>query len=107
MNSGVRMVRGALLGRGIFVQRERVRQSLHRVDPISLSLRRHVAIQRRQYFVSGPNALWLVKPNACIIHMFHNNELIYINFRHIDGHHKLIRWKLVIHGGEGSFTEII
>lgn len=35
MNSGVRMVRGALLGRGIFVQRERVRQSLHRVDPIN------------------------------------------------------------------------
>ena len=31
---------------------------------------------------------------------------IYI-FRHIDGHHKLIRWRLVIHGGIDGFSRKI
>ncbi|CAJ0927556.1 8614_t:CDS:1 [Entrophospora sp. SA101] len=38
----------------------------------------------RKYKVSGPNALW-----------------------HIDGHHKLIRWKIVIHGAIDGYTHLI
>ena len=56
MDSGVSMTRGALIGRGIRVQRQRVRDSLHRVDPISQSLRRRVITYRRHYSVPGPNA---------------------------------------------------
>ncbi|CAJ0823105.1 10562_t:CDS:2 [Entrophospora sp. SA101] len=38
----------------------------------------------RKYKVSGPNALW-----------------------HIDGHHKLIHWKIVIHGAIDGYTRLI
>ncbi|CAC5367779.1 unnamed protein product [Mytilus coruscus] len=39
---------------------------------------------RRKYSVAGPNDLW-----------------------HIDGHHALIRWKLVTHGGIDGFSRLI
>lgn len=42
------------------------------------------AIQRRNYSVPGPNALW-----------------------HLDGNHKLIRWRLVVHGGIDGFSRMI
>ncbi len=42
------------------------------------------AIQRRGYSVPGPNALW-----------------------HLDGNHKLIRWRLVIHGAIDGFSRMI
>ena len=41
-------------------------------------------IPRRTYNVTSPNSLW-----------------------HIDGHHKLIRWKLVIHGGIDGYSRMI
>ena len=54
------MLRGALLSRGIIVQRERIRSSIRRVDPISQSLRSRCRISRRPYSVPGPNSLWWV-----------------------------------------------
>ena len=57
-NSGERMVIGALKGYGVKVQRERVRQSICRIDPVSRELRRRTAIRRRVYSVRTPNALW-------------------------------------------------
>ena len=74
---GYRMVKGHLLRLGIQVARRRVRDSSCRVDPEGIALGWSNAIQRRTYNVYGPNALW-----------------------HIDGQHGLIRWGLVIHGGE-------
>ena len=58
MDAGLSFVRGSLLSRGIVVQRQRVIDSMRRVDPISQSLRRIVRVQRREYNVAGPNALW-------------------------------------------------
>lgn len=58
--SGERMVLGALKGYGVKVQRERVRQSIGRVDPVSRELRRRTAIHQRVYNVRTPNALWYV-----------------------------------------------
>ena len=55
---------------------QRVRESIHRVDPFGLETRLCRTLHHRQYNVASPNALW-----------------------HINGHHKLIRWQLVIHGG--------
>jgi len=46
-----------------------------RVDRLGMALRRREKIERRRYSVPRPNHLW-----------------------HIDGHHKLIQWGIVIHG---------
>ena len=33
--------------------------------------------------------------------------LIFLNYRHIDGNHKLIRWRFVLHGGIDGFSRTI
>eukprot|EP00794_Sanderia_malayensis_P014537 gene14537-16040_t len=83
-NAGETYVIGACNSRGIFVQRQRIRDAIKVVDPVSRALRRTVSIMRRVYSVPGPNALW-----------------------HIDGHHKLIRWRIVIHGGIDGYSWLI
>ncbi|XP_028398668.1 uncharacterized protein LOC114522227 [Dendronephthya gigantea] len=82
--SGESYVRGGLKGRHIHVQRERVRESIHRVDPIGRSIRRRYAICRRVYSVKGPNHLW-----------------------HIDSNHKLISQRFVIHGCIDGFSRLV
>lgn len=82
--SGVCMLQGYLNSIGTHVQRERVRGSLSRVDPLGSVLRRHQTISRRRYCVPGPNSLW-----------------------HIDGHHSLIRWGFVVHGGVDGYSRLI
>ena len=67
-DAGIRMIKGALDSQGLRVPFVRVREVLLDIDPIGTQLRWASVIRRRQYSVSGPNALW-----------------------HIDGHHKLIR----------------
>ncbi len=58
-NSGERMVIGALMSRGIRVQRSRIRSSICRVDPVGRNLRKkRAAIKRRRYNVATPNTLW-------------------------------------------------
>lgn len=69
---------------GVNVQRSRLRTSIHRVDPHTVELCHRVTVRRRVYSVDGPNSLW-----------------------HIDGNHKLIRWKLVVHGGIDGKTRTI
>lgn len=49
--------------------------SLYRMDRLGQTLRNQDVIKRRKYKVPRPNYLW-----------------------HMDGHHKLIRWGIVIHG---------
>ena len=83
-DSGCRMVEGVLRSEGVLVQRERVRQSLCRVDPTGSQRRLDRALHRRQYQVPSPNALW-----------------------HIDGNHKLVRWHFVIHGCTDGFSRFI
>ena len=83
-NIGQAMIQGLLLQQGIHVQRYRVRESIARTDPIGRSLRWHQAVQRRSYSVQGANSLW-----------------------HIDGHHSLVRWRFVIHGGIDGYSRLI
>ena len=83
-NAGLVMVQGYLQSRGVQVQRYRVRQSVARNDPIRQKVRWHQPLTRRTYSVPGPNALW-----------------------HIDGHHSLIRWRLVMHGGIDGYSRMI
>jgi len=78
--AGESYVSGGLRARGIFVQRHRIRDILSEIDPVGRALRRRAAIQRRQYNVRAPNHLW-----------------------HIDGNHKLVNWRFVIHGCECTY----
>uniref|UniRef100_A0A1X7VRJ2 Integrase core domain-containing protein n=1 Tax=Amphimedon queenslandica TaxID=400682 RepID=A0A1X7VRJ2_AMPQE len=64
--------------------RERVRRAIHHVDRLNTALQWNFHILRRTYSVPGPNSLW-----------------------HIDGNHKLIKWKFVIHGGIDGYTRMI
>ena len=78
------MITSHLRARGINVQRNRVRESIHRVDPQGADDRRCRRIQRRVYSVPCPNFIW-----------------------HLDGNHKLICWLLVVHVGIDRFSRLI
>ncbi len=77
------MIQGHLIARGIHVQRQRLRESIVRVRGTG-SNGLPQAIIRRVYYVPGPNYLW-----------------------HIDGNHKLIKYRLVIHGGIDGFSRLV
>lgn len=65
---------GFLRAKMVIVQRQRIRESIHRVDPTNAFLRWIHQNRRWVYSVPGPNSLW-----------------------HNDGVHKLIHWGLIIH----------
>lgn len=69
---------------GHCLQRRRVQASLQRVDVLGSVLRQNTTIKRRVYKVPQPNALW-----------------------HLDGHHKLIFWGIVIHGIIDGFDRTV
>ena len=66
------------------VQRQRLRESIKRVDPEYSNSRWRGNIFRRSYCVPGPNSLW-----------------------HIDGNHRLIRWRMVVHGCINGYSRLI
>ena len=41
-----------------------------------------------------------------LVYIWYSNLTYFMN-RHIDGHHKLIRWRLVIHGGIDGYSRLI
>ena len=65
----------------ILATRQRVRDSIHRVDPEGVADRRSMRIQRVRYSVPGPHHVW-----------------------HIDGNHKLKDFHMVIHGAIDGFS---
>ena len=83
-HDGERMLIGHLRSLNIHIPRWRIRQCIHRVDPNGVRERSIKLIQRRTYFVKGPNYVW-----------------------HMDGNHKLIRWKFVIHGAVDGYSRLI
>ena len=66
------------------VQRHRIRDALHVVDPEGVHSHLRGILHRRQYSVPSPNALW-----------------------HVDGNHKLIRWRIIVHGGIDGFSRVV
>ena len=78
------MIQGHLLHSGIKVQRSKLRAAIHRVDHNNTVSRHSSVIRRRIYSSSHPNAVW-----------------------HLDGNHKMIRWKMVIHAGIDGFSRLI
>ena len=83
-NDGEVMLAGHLRSQGIRVQRAKLRASIHRIDPTGTAERRSVAVKRRVYHVEAANDVW-----------------------HIDGNHKLIRWRMVVHGGIDGYSRLI
>ena len=81
--AGQKTLAGYLESQGYHIQRWRIHDSLLRVDPWGVEQRTRNILHRRQYRVKGPNSLW-----------------------HIDGNHKLIRWRIVIHGGVDGYSRI-
>lgn len=81
---GQTMVWGHLRSLGFKVTRARVREAIHVTDPINTALRWRQVTPRRIYSVPGPNCLW-----------------------HIDGHHKLIRWRMVTHCAIDGFSRLV
>lgn len=76
-NAGYRMISGLLVQEGIRPQQHRVRECMHRVDPLGVATRWGECIRRRMYNVLSPLTLW-----------------------HLDGNHKLIRYEYEpLHGG--------
>jgi hypothetical protein len=84
VNAGYRMVDGFLRGNEISATRKVVREILQDRDPDGNTLRRAEMIHRRVYSVPFVNSLW-----------------------HIDGQHKLVNWKFVIHGGVDGKSRLI
>ena len=82
--TGQSYITGYLRSKGLRVQRSRVRQSMARLDPENAALRWGAVVTRRTYLVPWPNSLW-----------------------HLDGHHSLIRWGLVVHGCIDGFSRRI
>ena len=83
-NDGEVLLNGHLIRRKIFIPRSKLRASIHRVDPHNTATRKSITVRRRVYHAEGPNAVW-----------------------HVDGHHKLIHWRLVTHGGIDGFSRTI
>ena len=77
-------ITGHLRSQGVCVQRRRIRESLHRVDTCGVESTARGVLHRRVYCVDSPNSLW-----------------------HLDGYHKLIRLRIVIHGGIDGYSRLI
>ena len=81
---GENMIMQILRQTGIDVQRYRLRDSMHIIDPVGISERKRSRLHSRVYEVMGPNHLW-----------------------HIDTNHKLVRWRFVIIGGIDGFSRMV
>ena len=68
---------------GLRIQQQRVVDAINRIDKLGQGMRHRVGkkMLRRKYSVPRPNTLW-----------------------HIDGHHKLIAWGIVLHGVADGYT---
>ena len=77
-------MKGHLMRLGVKVRRSELRASIHRVDHERTVERHSHVVNRRTYLVAAPNSVW-----------------------HVDGNHKLIRWRLVVHAGVDGFSRSI
>ena len=77
-------IAGLQMQEGLILQQHRVRDCLLVMDPIGMQTRWAKYIEPWRYYVPWVNSLW-----------------------HIDGHHKLIDWKIVIHTGIDGKSRLI
>ena len=77
-------LQGHLRAQGLHLQWNRLHTAIHQSDPMSAETRRRPRICRRLYSLPCPNYLW-----------------------HIDGNHKQIRWRMVLHHAVNGFSCLI
>jgi DNA-binding Lrp family transcriptional regulator len=82
--SGESIIYELLISIGYKIQRQRIRESIHRIDPIGPAVRWSNFVERQPYKVAGPNSLW-----------------------HNDGTHSLIRWKFIIHAFIDGYSRAV
>lgn len=78
--SGLQYVTGFPRKHGLRVQKRLVISSLKPIDGLGIVLRNRKVTIGKKYSIKRPHALW-----------------------HLDGHHKMIRWGVVIHGFADGF----
>ncbi|KAJ3568669.1 hypothetical protein NP233_g5559 [Leucocoprinus birnbaumii] len=85
-DSGQRYAFGHLRKLGLNLPRTRMRLSIKRVNRVGVLLRqqKQQEVDRGKYEVPRPNSLW-----------------------HLDGHHKLIKWGIVIHGVTDGYSQVV
>ncbi|KAJ8309952.1 hypothetical protein KUTeg_011817 [Tegillarca granosa] len=83
-NAGALEIQAYLKSKGHNVQRKRCREMLLRVDSAGTASRWSRTIQRRQYNVPTANFVW-----------------------HVDTHHSLARWDIVVHGAIDGYSRLI
>ena len=83
-NDGEVLMNGHLAAKNVWIPSSKLRAAIHRFDPINTLEQRSTTAVRRVYHVDEPNDVW-----------------------HFDGHHKLIRWRLVTHGGVDGHSRMI
>lgn len=83
-NAGALEIQAYLKSKGHNVQRKRCREMLLRVDSAGTASRWSRTIQRRQYNVPTANSVW-----------------------HVDTHHSLARWGIVVHGAIDGYSRLI
>ncbi|KAJ8319100.1 hypothetical protein KUTeg_004191 [Tegillarca granosa] len=81
---GALEIQAYLKSKGHNVQRKRCREMLLRVDSAGTASRWSRTIQRRQYNVPTANSVW-----------------------HVDTHHSLARWGIVVHGAIDGYSRLI
>ena len=81
---GFSLMYGHLKSLGLKIKQKRIKDMLRTIDPESSRLRWALVVSRRSYSVAAPNSLW-----------------------HIDGHHSLVTWGFVIHGGIDGYSRLI
>lgn len=71
---------------GMRIPRNRIMKSMKRVDHLGQGIKQHIGAKKKRqpYSVPRPNALW-----------------------HMDGHHKLILWGIVIHGIADGYSRTV
>ncbi|KAL9980321.1 hypothetical protein ACROYT_G008892 [Oculina patagonica] len=82
--AGIIMIEGELAAQSLRASRTDIAEALIVLDPIGARLRWRNITPRVTYNVPGPNSLW-----------------------HIDGNHKMIRWRLVVHGGIDGYSRLV
>ena len=73
--------------------RARLREAIRATDPIYMALRWREMVTRCPYSVPSPNSLWHLGSYLMYLGMLVLQVVVSVS----DGHHKLVRWRLVSH----------
>ena len=100
---GQTMVWGRLRSMGYTVTRARIREAIRATDPIYTALRWREMVTRHPYSVPSPNSLWHLGSYLMYLGMLVLQVVVSVS----DGHHKLVRWRLVSHCAIDGYSRLV